>query len=201
MQNRIIDRKFLEFVIVNQKNIVIMLVSIIATFFVFWFFVYSPKRKQTEKIKSEYEAIKKDIKEIESMAGGGMLDASLASLDKKLKILEEKLPRSEETTLKEISSFANRSGIDVISLMPHSIEKSPIQGDVPGYVCMELSIIMDLRCTYKTLGEYLRLLQEEFPTVVRIKSVSMSKEKPADKADSTLKAHLLLIMYMLHGKQ
>ncbi len=201
MQNKIINRKFLELLIINQKNIMIMLVSIIATFFVFWFFVYSPKRKQTKEIKSEYEAMKKDIKEIESMAGGGMLDASLPLLDKKLKVLEKKLPPSEETTLKEIASFANRSGIDVISLTPHAIKKSPMQGDIPGYECMELSIMMDLRCTYKTLGEYLRLLQEEFPTVVRIKNISMSKEKSADKTDSALRARLVLIMYMLHEKK
>ena len=129
-----------------------------------------------------------------------MLDASLPLLDKKLKVLEEKLPPSEETTLKEISSFANTSGIDVISLTPHVIKKSPIQGNIPGYECMELSITMDLRRTYKTLGEYLRLLQEEFPTVVRIKNITMAKEKSADKTDSTLRARLVLTMYMLHEK-
>ena len=118
----------------------------------------------------------------------------------KLKVLEEKLPPSEETTLKEISSFANRLGIDVISLTPHGIKKSSIRGDMPDYECMELSITMDLRCTYKTLGEYLGLLQEEFPTVVRIKNISMSKEKSGDKTDSALRAHLVLIMYMLHEK-
>ena len=94
--NRIINKKFLELIIVNQKNIMVMLVSIIVTFFVCWFFIYSPKREQTKKIKSQYEAIKKDIKEIESMAGGGTLDASLPLLDKKLKVLEEKLPQMVE---------------------------------------------------------------------------------------------------------
>ncbi len=201
MRSNRINRKFLEYIAINQKNIGIMLSVVIVAFFIFWFFIYSPKRRQMKKIEFEYKTIRKDIKKIEAIAGGEeKLDISLEMLDKKLKMLEEKLPQSEEITFKELSGFANRSGIEVVSLTPKGITESSIQGNIPGYKCMELSIGMDLRCTYKTLGEYLRLLQEDFPTLVRIKSISMSKEKPGDKTDPALRAHLVLTMYMLHAK-
>jgi len=196
-----INRVLVNSIIRNQKNIAILLTAVISTFIVFWFFIYIPRSNEMGKIIAQYESVENDIKKIESMAGGkGKLDTAMMALDEKLKALEQKLPQSEETTFRELSTYANKLGIDVISITPKDLKQSACQGSIPLYVCMQISVDMRLKGTFKKIGEYVKLLQENFPILLVVKSLDMNKEKPQDKINNTIIAELKLDMYMLQKK-
>ena len=200
MQNKIIDKKIFEYLALNQKNIAIMAATVLVTFLIFFFVIYSPKSRSVRNLKNQYDSLDKDIREIEGLSSGKTLDEALAMFDKESKELDAKFPSNEETTIKLLTSYASKAGIDITSLSPESIKTSNIQGNIPGYSLMELSITMDLKGDYKSIGEYLNMLEKEFPTYVKINSISMAKEKSGDKTSPELRSHIALTMYMLYGE-
>lgn len=191
------NKKFLEYITVHQKDIVIMLSAIILTFLVFLFFIYSPKKRQMKAIEIKFKDVEKEIEKIESIAGGAdKIDVSLSEFNRQLKDIDKKLPKSEETAIKELSAFASKSGIEVISIKQQNIKKGSVQPETADFQYMELPITMDVKCAYRNLGEYLRILQEEFPTLVLIKHVSILKAKPNEETSPGLTARLLVFICM-----
>jgi len=197
----LIYKKFLEYTVINQKKILVLFATVVVSFLVFLLIIYLPKRKAIKNLKMEYAAIEKEIKDIERLTGQDTLDASMTMLSKKLDEMEKKLPSSEEATLKEISNLAETAGISVSSLMPQDIKRCPIQGDVPGYECMVLANKIHFTCTFKGLGKYLGKMQNEFPTILRIKKLTLKKVRRGDIKNPALVAMLETSMYMLHLKE
>jgi len=197
MQNKIIDKKIFEYLALNQKNIAIMAAAVLVTFSIFFFIIYSPKSHSVRNLKKQYEELDSGIREIESLCQGKSLDETFAMFDKESKELDAKFPSSEETTLKLLSSYAEKAGVNVTSLSPEGIKVSSQESGISGLTLMGLGITIDLKGTYMTVGEYINILEGNFQTYVKINSLSMTKEKSEDKTNPEIRAHLVLTAYML----
>ena len=201
MHSKIINKKIIEFFIVNQKSILIMFGSIFAALFIFWVFIFIPKKERLETIKSDYYAMQAEIDNIEAIAGGAdNIEDAIKKFNETIAMLNQKIPTSEEKTVKDLSFSAKQNDIEVTSLSPQPLKISPVQGNIPGLECKELKIDMNLTCTFKNLGKYLFILQNEFPALIRIDRLEIKKAKPEDKNDPSLEVRLILKVYLLHKK-
>ncbi|MBI4335519.1 MAG: type 4a pilus biogenesis protein PilO [Candidatus Omnitrophica bacterium] len=182
----------------DKKILVIAAVCVIIVL-IFWAFVYFPARKKLGVLKSEYGALRKEVAEIESRGGSERdIMKMVVSLRNDLDAATLRLPAKEETTLKMISSEASRLGVEVISLSPRP--KRPFQGPDGGIVpienkrCFEIPISMEVRGSYKAIGEYLSVLRQTPNALIKTEDILLRGD---DAAGGRLRGSVELAIYIL----
>lgn len=181
----------------QKQTIIIVTGTILLTMLLLLLFIYLPKKREIIELKKKITDIEREIQGIQGVgAEKEGLDEIIAKYNNKLKELEKSLPGKEEETLRNLSNLASKLGIEVLSINPQKAEICDLPINVKGYICKEMKISMELKTSFKVLGEYLRLLQYGFPTVLRINSYYIKKE--GEKYGiSVLSVTLKLTMYML----
>lgn len=96
-------------------------------------------------------------------------------------------------------TLTQKAGVEITSMTPGKKQKIKdiIQKPViiDGYDIEEMDVSVDMHAPYRAVGEYIRLLKEEFPVFARVVSVSLSKE-----SNASLKANLALSFYLVSKK-
>jgi len=169
-------------------------------FLIFIVFIYLPLNKRLSMLKNELHSIEMQVSQIKKAVGEGRpLEEAITFFKNRLEILDRKFPDKDETILRELSTLAVKTGVEVVSMRP---QKKKIIQDINGLpikinVCyvQEMPITMNLKAPYKTIGEFVKLLREDFPVFVRIDMVHMQRaEAPAGGAlDVTLDLDTYLI--------
>ncbi len=185
---------------VRQKKI-LMIVGIVAlTFAIFILMIYLPLRQELIKLKSQYYGIEAELENIKKFSSGEKsLEEMISLLKKKLEALDNTFPPKEELILRELAGAATRSGIELVSINPqrkrdiNELEGIPV--NVRGYTSKEMSIAVSLKTSYKTLGEFFKVLQEDFPVFIKVESIQMSKGR--GKTDNILNVDMNLSTYLL----
>lgn len=182
----------------HHQKLIITIGGMLLTALIFWFYIYLPKKKQVQELKEKLNDIKLEIAKVEGTEGQKEgLDIVLARYNKELIECEKILPSKEEETLRELSILASRLGIEVLSIIPSIAETSDLPVVVEGYTVKELPISVELKTSFRVFGEYARLLQNEFPTVLQIDSFFIKKEGEKQGV-SILRISLKLTIYMLY---
>ena len=183
----------------NQKKILVMGSIVGLTFIVVTMFVYLPLRRHFAQLKAKLYAIESEINQIKKAGGEGKsLEEAIAFLKERYDIMSNKFPEKEEIVLRELSNLAARLEIDVSSVRPQrkktvqELNGLPIR--ISGCYVQEMPIAMTLKTRYKTLGEYLKILNADFSIFVRVDNISMAK---ADKATGLLNVELKIDTYLI----
>lgn len=174
-----------------QKKILIIMGIVILAFIVFIVFIYLPLRRESIRIRKEYHAIEAEVNQIKKTAGQGKsLEESIVMLRKKLDAMNAKLPEKEEVVIRELSNALTNLGIEVVSIKPQ--RKAPLAegGGIRGASVQEMPISISLKTSYKTLGEFFRLVREDLPVFLRADTVRMSKAPGKDTNLLTVDVHL-----------
>ncbi len=166
----------------GQQKILMATGIVIAAFFVFIYFIYIPQSRTLERLRREFVSVKREIADIEGQAGRGRsLGESVEALQRRLTRLEQRFPSKEEIVIRELPKYANELGIKVTNLRPDRKRKiEDIKGKgvaIAGYDIEAMNISMDIRCSYKALAEYLRVLKEDFPALVMVGHITMEKRE------------------------
>lgn len=181
----------------RQQKILLLAGIILGAILIFWIFIYSPKNKQMKEIGAELARVQKDIERIQKIAGGEeSLDVVITKYNRKIKEFKEKLPAQEESTLRRLANKADSMGIEVLSISPQVAADSKLPVNIEGCQCRELVISMQLVASYEKLGEYLGMLKDKFPSVIRLNKVNIEK-KGEVKGISELSASIEIALYML----
>ncbi len=186
--------------ITKRQKKIFMFVGIVAlTFAVFIIFIYLPTKRHLVQLKDEYFVLQNEINEFNKSIGEGKpLEQAILSLRNRLETLDKKFPEKEEIVLRELSALAENLSIEISSIRPEKkkeikeIENTPI--DIKGCIVQEMPISMNLRTSYKTLGEFLKVLKEAFPVFIKIDNVRITKT--ADKNSPLLDVSLSLNTYL-----
>lgn len=164
---------------------------------IFLFLIYLPKWKELVRLKEELSIVESKIEKT-GVSEGGMewLEVAILRLNEELKKFEKKLPDKEESTLREISNTASQMGIEVLSITPSKSKTSSLSGDIRGCELRELKISMQLKAPFRVFGEYLRVLENRFPTAIRINNFILKKDG-RENSPMRLSISLEITMYML----
>jgi PAS domain S-box-containing protein len=97
-----------------------------------------------------------------------------------------------EDVVNNLSAQAKKLRINIKSLDPD--DKISLPNRARGYDVQELPISLNLVCDFKTLGEYLDTLRNEFPALIRVKQLNISSDAEVmGGLDVTLKISAYLL--------
>ncbi|MBI5873094.1 MAG: hypothetical protein HZB36_03005 [Candidatus Omnitrophica bacterium] len=133
------------------------------------------------QLKAELSSAEGSIQEIESLTKmAKTVDEGIRLLEEKERRLVLKFPSKEEDALKMLSDFAQKSGINLVSIMPQSKEIFLDEGGekilIDGKTCQRLAVSLEARCSYKALVRYIEMLNENLPSYCVIERLSIHKE-------------------------
>lgn len=180
----------------NEQKKIIYISAIMALFlFFFWTFVYNPQSKKFSTIKRELTEAEQQIAQIMSIAAGRNLADAVGELNKNLMEVTSMLPAEETTVISSLSQAARRLKIEVKNIIPSG--RQVLENKVSGYVIEELPISMSLICEYRVLGEYLNILRNKFPVLVRVKQLDI---KGKGEGTPNLDISLQIVTYLAKPK-
>lgn len=190
----------------KQKKLAVIAGLIVAAIVIFLKFIYLPQKARFEELKKELRMAEEEIGDIKKTAGAEeekSMGVALEGLQKKFKDLETRFPDKEEMILRELPAFANRFGIEIKSMQPQKkravkeIDKSEFT--VTGYTVEDIEIAIFAVGRYKNLGEYIKALKEEFPALIRINKLSMSRAGGED--GMSLNINMTITAYLLFAER
>lgn len=154
-----------------QKNIILL--SILAVIFLlcFWIFVYLPQQKRLSSIHKEISYIDTQIAQINEMTGGSDLTEALSDFNARIRDMSAIFSSNDEEVIGSLSKEAKKLKIEIESIKP--LEKQPVKDLDPSLNIEELPIAMQLSCEFKDLANYLKILREEFPVLIKMKRLEV----------------------------
>jgi hypothetical protein len=164
-----------------QIKINIIAAISVATFAIFWVFLYIPSQKTIGDLKRELGIVQSQIRQIEgNFSGSGKLEQGILLLEKRYKEFNSKFPEKEEEALGALSDLAKQYKAEIRSVksQPKSIflDESGKKIEIEGKVCQTFLVSMEIRTSYGGLVEYIDALKELLPAYVTIESMHIRKE-------------------------
>lgn len=172
-----------------QKRIFILAGIITLSFFIFAVLIYIPANRKMVQLKTEFTRLEEETKRLKKYVGEGQsLEQIIVSLNNRLDKLHVRFPEKEEVVLRELSALASGLGIEVLSIKPdrkkvlQSINEEQVA--IKDCVVQEMSVAINMKTSYKVLGEFIRRIKEDFPVFIKVDSVQM--EKVSDDYNSNI---------------
>lgn len=155
----------------EQKKIIYISLVVLTFFFSFWIFVYGPQTRKFTSIKEELTQTEARTAEILSIAKGR--DLAQAIRDLKINFIEVmgRFPGGEEMVIYNLSETAKKLKIEVKNIVPST--KQLLENKITGYDIEELPISLNLVSEFRSLGEYLNILRNNFPVLIRVRDLDI----------------------------
>lgn len=180
----------------EQKKIISLSAMVLVFLLIFWIFIYAPQARSFTAIKQELKQAEAQIAEIMSMTAGKELTQAFKDLKTDLVKISGKLPSGEEAVIYNLSESARKLGIEVKNIIPSG--KRLLENRVSGYDIEELPISMNLSSDYRAMGEYLNMLRNRFPVLVKVRQLDI-KGKGEGRTD--LDVALQILAYLSREKE
>jgi Tfp pilus assembly protein PilO len=179
----------------EQKKIIY--ISAVGSIFLFSFlvFVYGPQSKKFSAIKKELSQTENQIKEIMGIVGGRDLPEAVRELKTDFIKITAKLPPKENMIISGLSENAKRLNLEVRSISPSGGHL--LANAIPGYDIEELPVSLNLVGDYRALGEYLHILRDNPPILIRVRQLEI---KGKGEGRSDLDVALQICAYLSRKK-
>jgi len=183
----------------NQKKIIIISLSVLFIFFLFWVFLYMPASKDIVTLKNELISTEQQIQRIELLlAGSQSRDETIRLLEQRKQYLSNKFPQKEEESLRLIPEIARKMNITVVSLQPGSrtelLDNTGKQIIIENKVANYLPISLEIICYFKDLVRYALELKAVLPAFTSINSLDIKKE---DQSSGKIRVNIEFNLYLL----
>jgi len=183
----------------NQKKIFIISSVAGSLFILAVLLFYLPALKNISNLKRDLTDAQRQIQEINAMIGTAKtMGEGIIALKEKADFLNKKFPDKEEGSIRLLSEYARKLGIELVSISPGNktgiLNDSGKQITIEGRIYQKLPIYLELDCSYKDLLLYLEALREQLPAFISIESLEISKDTGATVK---VKAAINLELYLL----
>ncbi len=183
----------------NQKQIIIISLSVIFIFFIFWVFLFFPASKEISMLKNELISTQQQIQGIEMLlAGSQSRDEAIRLLKERQQYLSNKFPQHEEESLRLIPEIARKMNINVISLQPgfrtELLDNAGKQIIIENRVAKYMPITLEVSCYFKDLVKYALELKAVLPAFTSINSLEINKE---GQVSGKIRANIAFNLYLL----
>lgn len=187
-----------------RKYLVIGVSLLAAVGFAIVALIIVPMHEKAISIKADLRTAEKEVAAIKEGYGKGKsASEAVKSIMSEIRRLEARFPKKEEVILKDLSDFASKNGVEVISMKPKKTDVADIGGvviNLEDVSVQRMSIAMTARAPYKKLGDFIISLYEKFPAYVTVDSIRMKSPANA-KTPWILDAEIELTSYLLSQKK
>lgn len=167
----------------EERNLIIIMVGIIAISFLFWIFFYTPKKKELQNLDSKIKGFGFDIQKATIELGNVEdYEARISKMQKEIIELESRFPKEAQLSsiLKYIVEEARRKYLDIDNINPGELKayipKNPSL-DIVEINCKKMVFELRLRGRYRDLADYLRDLRENLNYIFSIEELTITKDK------------------------
>jgi len=141
----------------KDNKAAVSVIAGIVVFLVLFAVIFAPARRELAGKKKIYREL-----EVQLIAGRDKLSAikiDRAGVEAKVVELRKRLPSKSPTAviMEELSKKGKGFNIDFISISPQPVE--PLPGVSAAFNCKALPIIIKMRASYRSLGDYLGSLE------------------------------------------
>ncbi|MFC1703885.1 type 4a pilus biogenesis protein PilO [Candidatus Omnitrophota bacterium] len=183
----------------SQKKVFTVAAVLIVVFMLFVIFMYLPYVQSVKRSKAQLVTLEGLISKIEQLGGKNIpLHVGIEAFQQKLQELDSKFPDKEEESLTNISRFARESNIEIASLKPQPksvvLDESRQEVQLGGKVFRKVAVMLQLKCSYKNLVQFIEKLEQGLPALVSIERIDITK---SSSGDTPLEVSLDLIVYLL----
>lgn len=174
----------------KHRKTVILIISGIIIFFILYFVVLAPTRREIAGKNRKWRDLKVQLVTARNKMENFKVDKP--AVEAKAEELRRRLPSKSPTSiiLEELTKKGKQLNMEFVSIAPQQLQ----QDIVAGAECKVVPININMKATYRDLGEYLGLienLESSFATV---------KEFQATKDENTfpkLKVNMRIYTYVL----
>ncbi len=160
--------------------------------FLFDYALYTPKKRQVQKIKNELESIDKKIREnFNNFSEPAGITRQISLLEDKSRFLKKSFSISVNPGryIEEVAGLCHKLDIEILSLKPG-------ETGVPNHNFRHVFVEMGMQCDYKTIV----LFMKELASLTVINIVDSLKIQK-DRDSGPLKFHLVIEAFFPNGKQ
>lgn len=175
----------------EQKKIIYIAVVVAAFIILFWAVVYAPQSRRLTAVKNKLSAAEAQIAQITRLAQNRDLGQVVTDLSKQLNQMAAKLPAREEGVLNYLSKTARDLKIEIKDM--DLADKKTLEGKIPGYVVAELPVVLSLSAEFRSLGEYLNVLEDNSSILVQVRQLEI---KGSGEGHPKLDINLKLLVYL-----
>ncbi|MDD5005482.1 MAG: hypothetical protein PHS93_03140 [Candidatus Omnitrophica bacterium] len=155
----------------EQKKIIYLGLIAVVFLFLFWFFVYMPQTRRLASIKNELASVESQIAEIIRITEGRELTEAVKDFNTQIIEGANILSFKQEDIISSLLQEARNFKIDVKSITP--LARKSLENKIPGFTIEELPISMVLSGEFRDLGEYLNILKNRFPVLIKVRQLDI----------------------------
>ncbi|GAB4536759.1 MAG: hypothetical protein Fur0020_04990 [Thermodesulfovibrionia bacterium] len=166
----------------TYAKVIISLIPSVIIIVLFIILIYSPKKKEIQKLTSAISKLDNEIATGEVKARKlDQLKAENELLKTRLAKLQEQLPEEQEvsTLLKEVSELGLKSGLEILLWKPASKNVGAEK------LYMEIPVSIEVTTGYHNLGVFFSHISK-LPRIVNIKDINLSSSKGGKKGGGNL---------------
>lgn len=184
----------------SQKKIIIISLSVLFIFLLFWAFLFLPASKEITTLKNGLILTEQQIQGIEVLlAGSQSRDEAIRLLKQRQQYLSNKFPHKEEESLRLIPEIARKMNINVISVQPGSrtelLDGTGKQIIIEDKAVKYLPITLEASCYFKDLVRYALELEAALPAFTSVNNFEIKKE---DRLTGKIRANIEFNLYLLN---
>lgn len=180
----------------EQKKIIYLGAITFAFILFFWLGIYAPQARRFASIKKKLVEAEGQIAGIKGLAEGRDFALAISGLRARLTNASKALPSEDTVVIYGLSEAARKLNIQVKSITPSA--KRLLEGRITGYDVEELPLSMSMVCEYRTLGEYLNILRNNFPVLIRVRQMDIQNR---GEGQAGLEITLQIYAYLSREKQ
>ena len=178
----------MKFKLSFRETIIFFATLIVVLYFLFDFFLYSPKQKERSMAEQELAAMKQKIQDtLVFFSTQGNVVAEIAGMERKLSFYEEKFSKKEQFSrfLEQLAQQCKKLNMEVLALHPREEKFLPLGSAQTEY--RQVFIDMELRCDYRTVVLYMQAL-DTLPVFTIVEQLDIRR----DEKSPTVTCHIVL---------
>ncbi|MFH1202117.1 MAG: type 4a pilus biogenesis protein PilO [Candidatus Omnitrophota bacterium] len=187
----------------TERNLIITIIAMLVASFLFWMFVYAPKKKEMlsidRKIKEFGVDIEKAKTELEKTED---YNAKIQQMQSEIVELETKFPKDTQlsTILKYIFEESKRNFLEIETITPGELKayipRNPSL-DIAELNCQQKLFELKVKCRYRDLADFLKTLKNNPRYIFSIEQLEIAKEK---EILPQLRVKLVIGVYVLSSR-
>lgn len=177
---------------VQQKKILYIAGIILFSLFLFCFFIFIPLQKKLANIKNKLRTAEAKIAEISALTKNQDLGAAVKAFNQQFLDMSARLPQQEEAVLSFLAENARKLKVEVKNISLG--EGIFVKDKVPVGNLEVIPVNMSLGGDYRSLGEFLSILDSDKSILVKLKKLEIKSKGPGNPQldiDLQLSAYLL----------
>jgi Tfp pilus assembly protein PilO len=189
----------------QQKKLFVFVAAGLAVLFLFFQFVYAPKRRRIKRLQKELTTLESDIKRFKNLLKEEEVFAKrIFEMQEELSELDARLSQQEKLSavIKQLTEAAERLDIEILSINPQEPRTFKDEQDNPvtleGKFCIATPVELNLKCRYNALGDYLKSLNSAIAGLYSVDSLEIDRDEELIPLHT---ARLVVVVYTLSATE